>query len=139
MMAEHGNGYPPSHCWYYRTGGRILDPKEIKEKIDLRGPSEHHIEAAKTLDRRKEPRRSRDIKERRDALWKEIAVHVLIYMEQAKRVEYRRRWLGPWPDQDRDMWSEPFTAIMLKHNHLCYCYSELAAIDQLGEIQDDLF
>jgi hypothetical protein len=125
-MAKHG-GYDSSHPWYYLTGGRILTVDEIRAE-SCAGCDKDRISKLNLM---KEPRRSAEIKQLKASISDGLKRDAEIYAEQAARVEYRRRWLGPWQDQARDMWEEPNSGIGFKHNHLRYGFSQMLGLDAL--------
>lgn len=137
-MAVH-RGYSSEHCWYYYLGGRILRLSEIRAEAiasGYRGYCEAEIDR---IDRLPAEKRSRAIRDMRKRFEKTALEDAKRYRQVAARVRYRRHWLGPYPDEHRDMCNEPCMGLSLKHNHLFNDFAILHALDKLGEIQMELF
>jgi len=130
-------GYEPTHPWYYRLGGRILMPREIASFAATLN-CEHPRAVLEIFDL-PEPQRSTAIRAARERARSTIISDLRRYREHARRVRYRRRWLGPYPDEDRDIWNEPITAVSLKFNHLLHGFTILAALDRVPNEQLALF
>jgi len=138
-MAEH-RGYGSGHCWYYRLGGRILRISEIRAEVAENG-NRHVQDDIKKADSRPEPARSEELMRIRERLQQSVRKDAIIYRHRARALRARRVFIGPIdPHSLQEMLNEPYTAVSLKHNHVYYGLSQIAAIDALKtEVQMSLF
>jgi len=137
-MATQG-GYDSGHVWYYYLGGRLMFPSEIRAEVEQGDYEGYLADKIREADEKPEPARSRALRDMQADLERALLSDAKRYRQVCQRVRYRRRWLGPWPDEARDMWDEPNTAAMLKHNHLFNGFANLRTIAKLSERQLELF
>jgi hypothetical protein len=131
-MLKH-KGYSSGHPWYYRLGGRILSASEIRD--EARGEKGYLRDQIQKIDRLNEPKRSQAIIALRSNLERELREDLRVYIQVSRKLRYRRRWLGPYPDERRDIWDEPCTGMSLKHNHIWNGFANLDHLNRLREEQ----
>lgn len=131
-MAIH-EGYSSGHCWYYRLGGRILSPEEICKEAECSGKERGYGTLIEQLDRAKEPKRSALIADAIRQWENDQRDNIQKYRDAAERVEYERRWNGPYDWDKRRMWEDPCTAVSLKHNHIFYVHSTLIRLRSMTQ------
>ena len=134
-MADH-MGYDSGHPWYWYLGGAIPTVEDIRKEAEksARGYLQYEIEKLAT---KPEPRRSRDIQKMREDVEEGLKRSLKQYSHYCNRVRYRRRWQGPWEDQNMDIWREPNQNACLVHNHLHNAYGNLAHLDQIGRASNE--
>lgn len=138
-FAPFGGGYGSGHPWYYRLGGRILYPGEIKAEIYDRSPDEWHLQGFASIARMAEPARSREIQKQRKIITDGLQDDITRYRELARQINKLRTFIGPAPKPTfLESQNEPNSGISLKHNHIHYGFSKLRALDSL-DVQQDLF
>lgn len=112
-------GYAPDHPWYYKVGGRILLPDEIKpinRHIDNWMPSYEKFKPVK-------------LEETRKKVYADLDKDIKRYNEIAEK------GLDAISETDKRLDPEMslFTALSLKHNHIVSGKAMIAAIDLLLE------
>ncbi len=134
-LAPHG-GYHAGHPWYYRLGGAIPLPKQIKAEVeseDYRGYLARDIDFAAA---KSEPRRSDALRALRERILKDLRKDLARYRECACEL---RRFRCAGEQDDRPLTCNVYTAISLKSSHLTNGFANLRTIDDALSVQRDLF
>lgn len=139
MMKEQQdieNGYSAGHPWYYRLGGAVLYPKQIREEArsrGYRGCSEARIEAA---DQKAEPNRSEALRKLQARAKDDLVSDLGMYRKGALKLYRVRQGL----ESDSESICDNVHMMMaLKHNHIYNDFAHLLYIDELLSQQPDLF
>lgn len=137
-MADHA-GYNSSHPWYYKLGGRILSPAEIAAEVEHELGTTGDFTMVEKLDQMNEPRRSNKIRKAIEQLQQSQQQNVERYHEVTEQLTYERERPGPYEWDKRRMWSDPTTAVSLKHNHIAYAHATICRLNDLVSVQLELF
>lgn len=138
-FAPYGGDYGSGHPWYYRLGGRILYPREIRDAIYATPVDDHHAEGFSHLDRKAEPERSHEIQAERAKICAGLRQDIKRYRQVVCEINHLRRFIGPATEPTfLESLNEPNQDASLKHNHICYGFAKLQALDALN-VQQDLF
>lgn len=137
-MVEHA-GYDSGHPWYYKLGGRILTPDEVKALARATDSKRGDNARVAKLAQMSEPRRSKEVRAAIAQLEKAVQGHIYRYLQVSRRVQYERERPGPYTWDERRMWNEPDTATSLTHNHITYDQGTIEMLKRVGWVQLELF
>ncbi|AKO96677.1 hypothetical protein MALG_01493 [Marinovum algicola DG 898] len=129
-------GYSAGHPWYYRLGGPIPTPKQIKADVhadDYRGYMAGDIDAAAA---KSEPQRSEALRAMRDQVLADMRCDLKIYRDCAREL---RGFRNAKAEDDRPLTCNVYTAISLKTSHLINGFANLRTIYDALSVQGDLF
>ncbi len=129
-------GYHAGHPWYFRLGGAIPSPKQIKAEVeskDYRGYLADDIDAAAA---KSEPQRSDTLRAMRERVLKDLAKDLSRYRECAQELRQFRR---AGEQDERPLTCNIYLAISLKTSHLTNGFANLRTIDDALTVQGDLF
>ncbi|QFT93378.1 hypothetical protein FIU86_11050 [Roseovarius sp. THAF9] len=133
---EPFQGYRAGHPWYYRLGGPIPTPRQIRadvESRDYRGYLADHIDTAAA---KPEPQRSEALRALRSRVLDEMRADLTRYRECAQEL---RRFRNACTEDDRPITCDVYTAISLKTAHLINAFANLRTIEEALSKQGDLF
>lgn len=133
---ESFNGYRAGHPSYYRLGGPIPTPKQIRADVqnrDYRGYLADHIDNAAA---KPEPQRSEALRALRGRVLEEMRADLKCYRECAREL---RRFRNARMEDDRPIICDVYTALSLKTAHLINAFANLRTIDEALSVQGDLF
>lgn len=133
---EPSNTYHAGHPWYYRLGGRVLFPSEIKAKVTLDDYPDLMIEDILVASNMTEPKRSERLRTIRDNIRQSLRRDLNRYLECVRELKARR--LDPDPPE-QPISSCVYMAMSLKHNHIYNRYAQLMICEQHLTQQGDLF
>lgn len=137
MRLDHTHaGYNSGHPCYYKFGGRVLLPSEIKSSVDLESYPDLMIEDVLTASAMAEPIRSERLRGLRQRAREDLSRDLAIYLDRARELNKRRLDLDP-PEQP--ICSCVYVAMSLKHNHLYNDYARLMICERHLSKQGDLF
>lgn len=134
-FTPHG-GYNVGHPWYFRLGGAIPSPKQIKTEVEsqgYRGYLAGDIDAAAA---KSEPQRSDTLRALRKQVLRDLRKDLSRYRECACEL---RRFRRAGEVDDRPLTCDVYTAISLKSSHLTNGFANLRTIDEALTVQGDLF
>ena len=129
-------GYHAGHPWYYRLGGAIPSPKQIKADVEseaYRGYLAGDIDEAAA---KSEPQRSESLRALREQVLEDLRKDLSRYRECAQEL---RRFRRAGEQDDRPLTCNVYTAISLKTSHLTNGFANLRTIDDALTVQGDLF
>ena len=133
---EPFQGYNAGHPWFYRLGGPIPTPKQIKANVeanDYRGYLAGDIDAAAA---KSEPQRSEALRALREQVLADMGRDLKQYRDCAREL---RSFRNAKAEDDRPLTCNVYTAISLKTSHLIYGFANLRTIDDALSVQGDLF
>ncbi|MGF1448152.1 MAG: hypothetical protein ACFB20_01900 [Opitutales bacterium] len=130
------NTYKPSHPWYYLQGGKVLTPKEIRDRAKASGCMGWREEELEKLDAQPEPQRSQGLRKLRAIALKELKENLDGYRWAVLRLHRYRR---EEPDEERFVCDDVHVSVFLKYNHVFGDFAQLLAIDDMLAQQPDLF
>jgi hypothetical protein len=110
----HG-GYGSGHPWYYKLGGKVLSPKQIKQSVRHSGYLGYMCADIEAADDKSEPQRSNALRAIKTKVLDDLVADLSGYRARARELAALRKV--------SDQPSEPSCAdlhmsISLKHNHL---------------------
>ena len=129
-------GYHAGHPCYFRLGGAIPSPRQIKAQVesdDYRGYLAEDIDAAAA---KSEPQRSDKIRAMRERVLKDLGKDLSRYRECAQEL---RRFRRAGEQDERPLTCNIYLAISLKTSHLTNGFANLRTIDDALTVQGDLF
>ncbi|MCF8466219.1 MAG: hypothetical protein K9G33_02355 [Sneathiella sp.] len=129
-------GYHAGHPWYYRLGGPIPTPRQIKAEVeskDYRGYLAGDIDAAAV---KSEPQRSETLRALREQVLGDLRRDLARYRECAQEL---RTFRCAEEQDDRPLTCNIYLAISLKVSHLTNDFANLRTIDDALSVQGDLF
>ena len=129
-------GYNEGHPWYYRLGGPIATPKQIKadtEARDYRGYLACDIDAAAE---KSEPQRSDALRALRERVLEDLHRDLKRYRQCAQEL---RRFRRAGEQDDRPLTCNIYVAMSLKSSHLTNGFANLRTINDALSVQGDLF
>ena len=132
-------GYDPGHPWYYKLGGRILWPSEIKAEVLQSGGRGYLDREIDKICQMPTDKRPKAIAEMRARICSELRQDLKGYRRAARSLRWRRDFQGPttW---FFDTYQDPITAMSLKFCHVYNGMANLNHLDSLNvEIQWSLF
>lgn len=130
------NTYHAGHPWYYRTGGRILFPSEIKASVTTYDYPDFMIEDTLKAAVMEEPKRSERLRAKRDDIRQSLRRDLNRYLECVRALKVRR--LDPDPPE-QPISSCVYMAMSLKHNQIYSDYAQLMICEHHLARQGDLF
>lgn len=131
------NGYTEGHPWYYRLGGPVPRPSQIREDArasGYRGWRERYILQMAALP---EPQRSIQLRNLREEVLGEYRRDISGYRVCANALRRHRQGLPP--KRQRPAWEDVHTDMGLKYCHLFNDFAHLCWLDDLLARQADLF
>jgi hypothetical protein len=130
-------GYDTGHPWYYLLGGTILRPKQIREDVRKSGYRGYLSEDIAAADKKSEPQRSKALRNLRTRAMEELMHDISGYRRRA--LELHRYRAANFLTEPPTSCAEIHNNISLKHNHLYNDFAHLITIDELLNVQMDLF
>lgn len=129
-------GYHVRHPWYFRLGGAIPSPKQIKAEVEAEGYRGYLAGDIDAIAAKSEPQRSDALRALREQVLDDLRKDLSRYRECAQELRRFRR-----ADQldDRPLTCDIYTAISLKCSHLTNRFANLRTIDDALSVQGDLF
>jgi hypothetical protein len=130
-------GYPVGHCWYYLLGGKVLSPKQIRQKTLDSGYQGYAAEDIAQADQKAEPKRSDALRQLRAKFAADLKQDISRYRECALAL-HRFRKANPLTGKP-DCAEDVHVSMSLKYAHMTNNFAHLATIDNLLSRQRDLF
>ncbi|WP_395173525.1 hypothetical protein [Roseibium alexandrii] len=130
-------GYPVGHCWYYLLGGKVLSPKQIRQKTLDSGYQGYAAEDIALADRKAEPQRSSALRQLRAKFEADLQQDISRY-RQCVLALHRYRKVSPITGRPTCA-EDVHVNLSLKYAHLVNNFAHLATIDNLLNRQGDLF
>lgn len=130
------NSYHPGRSWYYKQGGRILFPSEIKAKVKTDNYPDFMIEDILKASNMAEPKRSERLRGICKIIRATLRTDLATYLRFVRKLKARR--LDPDPPE-QSIVSCVYVAMSLKHNHIYHGYAKLMICEHHLTRQGDLF
>lgn len=134
--AHTHESYNSAHPCYYKFGGLVLFPSEIKSSVDLESYPDLMVEEILAASSMAEPKRSERLRGLRQAMRQELSRNLAIYLDRVRALKARR--LDPDPPAQH-VSSCVYVAMSLKHNHIYNDYARLMICEQHLSKQRDFF
>ncbi|GAB1260737.1 hypothetical protein [Aurantivibrio plasticivorans] len=117
------NSYSPGHPWYYKLGGRVLNPAAIMEEVKRNNYCSYKSNDIAKADSMVEPKRSAKLRAIKAEHVEKLAYDLERYRELVQELRELRKAQG---DVDlsgdcRDL----YVNLSLKHNHI---YSDMSVL-----------
>lgn len=133
------NSYSPGHPWYYKLGGRVLNPSAIMEEVKQDNYRSYMADDITKAANMAEPRRSQKLREIKSQHVERLAQDLEIYRKCVHKLRELRNNHGDIDHSEGCL--DLYTSLSLKHNHIYNDMAVLLYADTLlcNSIQLDLF
>lgn len=133
------NTYCPGHPWYYKLGGRVLNPAAIMEEVKRDNYRSYMADDITKAGNMTEPKRSAKLRDIKAHHVEMLERDLEIYRKYVQELRELRTIQGDIDGSDGCL--ELYTSLSLKHNHIYNAMAALLYADTLlcNSIQLDLF
>lgn len=133
------NSYSPGHPWYYKLGGRVLNPAAIMEEVKQNNYRSYMADDITKAGNMPEPRRSQKLREIKVDHVKKLENNLERYRELVQELRELRNNHGDIDHSEGCL--DLYTSLSFKHNHIYNDMAVLLYADTLlcNSIQLDLF
>lgn len=133
------NTYRPGHPWYYKLGGRVLNPAAIMEEVKRDNYRSYMADDITKAGNMTEPKRSQKLRDIKAHHVEMLERDLEIYRKYVQELRELRAIQGDIDSSDSCL--ELYTSLSLKHSHIYNAMAVLLYADTLlcNSIQLDLF
>lgn len=133
------NSYSPGHPWYYKLGGRVLNPAATMEEVKQENYRSYMEEDIAKAGNMAEPKRSAKLRAIKAEHVKKLENNLEQYRELAQELREYREAHGLIDDEDSCL--DLYVSLSFKHNHIYNDMAVLLYADTLlcKSLQMDLF
>lgn len=133
------NSYSPGHPWYYKLGGRVLNPSAIMEEVKQNNYRSYMADDITKAGNMAEPRRSQKLREIKSQHVERLAQDLEIYRKYVHQLRELRKVQGEIDSSDHCL--DLYMSLSFKHNHIYNDMAVLLYADTLlcKSLQMDLF
>lgn len=118
------NTYCPGHPWYYKLGGRVLNPAAIMEEVKQNNYRSYIADDITKAGNMAEPKRSTKLRAIKAQHVKRLEDNLERYRELVQELREHRKAHG-LIDADEDSCLDLYVSLSLKHNHI---YNDMAVL-----------
>ena len=117
------NSYCPGHPWYYKLGGRVLNPAAIMEEVKQHNYRSYMADDITKAGNMAEPKRSQKLREIKSQHVERLAQDLEIYRKYVHELRELREIRGDIDHSEGCL--DLYTSLSLKHNHI---YNDMAVL-----------
>ncbi|MGI1678096.1 MAG: hypothetical protein K6L75_05145 [Cellvibrionaceae bacterium] len=117
------NSYSPGHPWYYKLGGRVLNPAAIMEEVKQENYRSYMADDITKAGNMAEPKRSQKLRDIKTQHVEELAQDLEIYRKYVHQLRELRTVQGEVDSSDGCL--DLYMSLSLKHNHI---YNDMAVL-----------
>lgn len=123
------NSFSPGHPWYYKLGGKTLNPTQIMLAVQTAQYRSYLKDDIESINKRAEPKRKKQLKNLRTNCRNRLKDDLERYRELVIELRAYRKQHGEIDESDDC--SELFMSLSLKHNHI---FNHMAALHYIDEL-----